>query len=767
MYADIAHVRPSSLPDLPALLELQAKPQWVAWRLKDVQAADGTTKKTKPPVNPKIGGGASHSDPTTWGTYAQARVFALSRKMAGVGFVLSEDDGYTGVDLDKCRDAQTGVIEPWAAEIVAFAETYTEISPSGTGIRMIVRGKVEATVKCDPAHVEVYRSQRYLTVTGNHIVGTPTSIEPAPRTLAALMARVEQYRPKEEPIAPAADEPAKPTRAPLNFTRRERAAAPSKPAAARQKSDFWKNLRDATMNDTSWFRDLFPAAKFQPGTGGWRVASKYLGRNLEEDISVTPGAANGGIVDFGVADMGDKRLGKRTAVDLVMEWGREKNAIDAARWLCNRIGVTPEELGWRDDFEARENDGDDEHVVVDGVTIDPETGEVRGDARRPADGQPTRDLIVATPYGWPDPATIPPRQWLYGTHLIRRFVSVTGAPGGVGKSSLTIVEALSMISGRALLHGIAPQDPLNVWLVNLEDPIEETHRRIAAAMIHYGIRPEDCVGRLFVDSGRDQQIIVAKTERGGLVIQKPIVAAVKEAIRKNEIDVLIIDPFVASHRVSENDNTSMDAVAREWAGIANDTVCAIDLIHHVRKVGDVEITVEALRGASALLSAARSARVLNPMTREEAAKAGVENPRQFFRVNFGKSNMSLAAEIATWHQMKSVDLGNGAYPSDGDSIGVATEWTWPDPLDDVTAKDLRAVQNVVAGGQWRESVQAKEWVGHAVAEALDLDIENDHHKAKIKSLLKIWIKSGALIVVKRPDKNGDERPFVESARDDD
>ena len=371
--------RVPNLPDLPALKELQEQPQWVAWRLTERNG-----KMTKPPINPKIGGGASHSDPTTWGTYAQARVFAMSRKMAGVGFVLSEDDGYTGIDLDKCRDAQTGVIEPWAAEIVAFAESYTEVSPSGTGIRMIVRGKVEATVKCDPAHVEVYRSQRYLTVTGNHIAGTPTSIEPAPRTLEALMARVEQYRPKEEPIAqPAADEPAKPARAPLNFTRRERAAGPSKPAAARQKADFWKNLRDATMNDTSWFRDLFPAAKFQPGTGGWRVASKYLGRSLQEDISISPGATNGGIVDFGVADMGDKRLGKRTAVDLVMEWGPAENAIEAARWLCDHISLTMESLGWTDKTAAPADLPEPKPVEVqdDGTIIDPETGEILNVAR--------------------------------------------------------------------------------------------------------------------------------------------------------------------------------------------------------------------------------------------------------------------------------------------------------------------------------------------------------------------------------------------------
>lgn len=339
--------------DLPAMRELMERPQWVAWRLKDVTRADGTVKQTKPPVNPKIGGGASHSDPNTWGTYGQARVFAISRKMAGIGFVLTDDDGYTGIDLDKCRNPETGELDPWAAEIVALAETYTEISPSRTGIRMIARGKVEATVKCDPAHVEIYRSQRYLTITGNHVEGTPTSIEPAPKTLAALLARVAEHQPKDEPAAPAPDaEPAKPARD-LKFVRRERTAERRKPPAA--KGDFWKNLRDATMNDVTWFRDLFPAAKFQPGTGGWRVQSKYLGRNNEEDISITPGAANGGIVDFGVHDMGDKKLGKRTAVDLVMEWGGAETPEAAARWLCDRIGLTMESLGWT----GRSADGPD------------------------------------------------------------------------------------------------------------------------------------------------------------------------------------------------------------------------------------------------------------------------------------------------------------------------------------------------------------------------------------------------------------------------
>jgi len=177
-----------------ALEELRTHRQWVAWRLL---TRPGATKPTKPPVNPHNGLGASHSDPKTWGTFEQADACAKRRKFAGVGFVLSEDDDYTGIDLDHCRDKETGKLDLWAEDIVALGETYWEVSPSGTGLRAIVRGKIANTVKCDTAHVEVYRSQRYLTITQNHIPDTPEDIRPAPTTLEWLLARVAQFAPKE------------------------------------------------------------------------------------------------------------------------------------------------------------------------------------------------------------------------------------------------------------------------------------------------------------------------------------------------------------------------------------------------------------------------------------------------------------------------------------------------------------------------------------------------------------------------------------------
>ncbi|QLP97482.1 MAG: hypothetical protein HZY79_08885 [Rhodoblastus sp.] len=149
------------------------------------------------------------------------------------------------------------------------------------------------------------------------------------------------------------------------------------------------------------------------------------------------------------------------------------------------------------------------------------------------------------------------------------------------------------------------------------------------------------------------------------------------------------------------------------------------------------------------------------MTQDEASRSGVENRRLYFRTTNGKANMSPAPESSNWFQMKSVDLGNGSMTVLGDEIGVVAEWKWPDPLDDVDVADLEAVKRIVASGQWRENVQAKDWVGRAVAEALDLDATDIRHKDKIRGLLKVWMKNKVFVVVRRPDANGDERPYVE------
>jgi hypothetical protein len=242
-----------------------------------------------------------------------------------------------------------------------------------------------------------------------------------------------------------------------------------------------------------------------------------------------------------------------------------------------------------------------------------------------------------TPFRWRDPATIPRRQFVFGTHLIRGFVALTVAPGGVGKSSLAIGEAISMASGEYLLS-VRPGRPLRAWYVNLEDPREEIERRVAAVCLHFKIDPSSLEDRLFFD-GRETEVIIAEQARAGFTIAAPVEEALVSALKAGQFDVLILDPFVSTHRVTENDNTAIDAVVKTFGRIAGKANCAIELIHHVRKTGGAEITAEDGRGASALIAAARSVRVLNPVTKDEAVASGVGEERRFyFRADIGKAN---------------------------------------------------------------------------------------------------------------------------------
>ncbi len=376
----------------------------------------------------------------------------------------------------------------------------------------------------------------------------------------------------------------------------------------------------------------------------------------------------------------------------------------------------------------------------------------------PASNSPA---IKALPYSRRPLSAIPRREWLYGRHLIRKFVSATVAPGGVGKSSLAIVEALAMVSGRALLHDVKPPRPLNVWLWNGEDPMDELERRIEAACLRYDVDLTACEGRLFVNSGRDTPLVIAETTRAGLTICRPVVDAVIATAQENKLDVLSIDPFVSSHRVSENDNMAIDAVAREWADVANACNCAIGLSHHSRKTGGEEVTVEAARGASALISAARSARTLNPMNEDEALRVGVENRKLYFRVDDGKANLAPPGDRADWYRLESVDLMNGDGNGPGDKIGVVTAWEWPDAMDGVTEADVAAVQTAIAGSEWRADSQAEAWAGNAVAQALGIDIDDKAGRARVRAMIKAWLVSGHLVEVVRSDKSRHSRKFIE------
>lgn len=299
--------------------------------------------------------------------------------------------------------------------------------------------------------------------------------------------------------------------------------------------------------------------------------------------------------------------------------------------------------------------------------------------------------IQATPYVWVDPASIPPREWIYGYHLARKYISATVSPGGIGKSSLALAEAVSIATGRALLGGATPRRG-RVWYWNGEDPYDELQRRIQAICLHYQIDRSEIEGWLFVNSGRTTPLVIAREVRQGLVIQEPVVAEIMREVKGNHIDVFCVDPFVASHAVEEKDNTKIEAVVQQWMHIAESGNCAVDLIHHTRKTGGAEVTAEDARGATALVNKARSVRALNVMSEEDSRKVHVLKRRSYFRIDNAKQNLAPPSDKANWIQLVSVSLGNPSGDLPGDNIGVATSWVWPD----VIAKKREAFHELLA-----------------------------------------------------------------------
>jgi hypothetical protein len=372
--------------------------------------------------------------------------------------------------------------------------------------------------------------------------------------------------------------------------------------------------------------------------------------------------------------------------------------------------------------------------------------------------------IKARPFVYRDPRTIPPRKWLYDKHFARGYVSVDISPGGVGKTSLLLVEAIAMASGRNLI-GAAPPRPSTVWYINLEDPLEEIERRIAAILLHYQIKPEEIEARLYINSGRDTPLVIAAKHGDKIVVVRPVVDAMSHELRKRQVDVLLIDPFVNCHAVPENDNGSINMVAKTWVRLAEECTCAIGLIHHVRKPssGQAEFTVDDARGGGALIGAMRSARVLNVMSKDDAAKAGIEEKdrRAFFRVDDGKANMKPPIDRAEWRKLVSVGLGNGTQDEPEDWVGVVTAWAMPSAFDGVETADLKRVQAAIAAGEWAENPQATNWAGFAVAAVMGWDADMKSDQQRIKSVLKTWIANKVLKIERKFSKrDGRERPFI-------
>ncbi len=169
---------------------LRGYPHFVVWQYERV---DDDLKK--PPFNPKTGRRASVTRPETWGSFTQAQSAYATGTFAGVGIVLTADMGIVGIDIDHC--IADGEPSEEAKRILSALNSYAESSPSGTGIRILLEGKLPGAFR-RRGNIELYEDMRYLTLTGHTLADAPNDIKPRHRELYGLYHRIFHLDAREQ-----------------------------------------------------------------------------------------------------------------------------------------------------------------------------------------------------------------------------------------------------------------------------------------------------------------------------------------------------------------------------------------------------------------------------------------------------------------------------------------------------------------------------------------------------------------------------------------
>jgi putative DNA primase/helicase len=290
---------------LPA--SLQARQQWLLWRF---EAYEGDKKPRKVPYyvsgRKRRGQQGSAEDLAELSTFEAACAHLGRGRYDGLGFAFLPGDGLVGIDIDNAVD-DDGVVSERCSAIVAACNSYAEYSPSGRGVHIICAGEVES-FRENSIGLEVYSGRQFFTMTGRPWPDAPAEVHPlADGVWARLRATREAARQQRKPAA--------------------KAAAPEAPGSAPSGlSDFARVNAVALALLDSWVPQILPSAR-KHGTGAWRVKSRELGRDLQEDLSLHPS---------GISDWGEE-VGL-TPIDVVVRFGG-KTPAQALRWLAGAVGL--------------------------------------------------------------------------------------------------------------------------------------------------------------------------------------------------------------------------------------------------------------------------------------------------------------------------------------------------------------------------------------------------------------------------------------------
>ncbi len=367
--------------------------------------------------------------------------------------------------------------------------------------------------------------------------------------------------------------------------------------------------------------------------------------------------------------------------------GRKAALAVSARWLGGQIirvddlpdGFDAADLATNDPGEwlgARlpeepPNDHDAPPITIDERPIPPWEVYVDGAEIKPTPpsdpGEQPKERIWVEATPWVE-AAIPKRPWIAPGFLMRRALTVLSGPGSAGKSSIvvawTTALALGMDYGR-----FGSASPMRCLTYNVEDDRDEQLRRYSATSRQFGRTPVDIMPNLRIVGPTELGTLLRLGPNGVLMVNTPVMDALETLISEWRPDAVFLDPFVELHSSEENDNTAVRQVLarfRSWAVEMNMAVC---ILHHARKGGTTPGDPDSLRGASAIVGAARVALTINVMTEQEADDLGVSKNvrRDYFRMDGAKINYARVQD-ADWFERVEYELDNG------EGIAAAVPW---------------------------------------------------------------------------------------------
>ena len=203
-----------------------------------------------------------------------------------------------------------------------------------------------------------------------------------------------------------------------------------------------------------------------------------------------------------------------------------------------------------------------------------------------------------------DPEKIPPRPWVAPGYLLRGAVTALVGAGGSSKSMLMIVWAVALAMGREY-HGLKPRGEYRVVLYNAEDDSDEQKRRLTAALTSMGLTPAAIVDKVLRTGPEKVGTLLARDPETKELYRTDAMLELVANVVAFKADVLILDPLAEMHTDDENANVQLREVVAEFRSLAKELGMAVVLVHHTRKGVVTPGDMDAARGASSVVSAAR------------------------------------------------------------------------------------------------------------------------------------------------------------------